>query len=80
MKTQPWRKLAVMNLAEWNKQREQYWRDVRRKVTHPEEFANGFECPECKGALYDTGQVQSTSPTILRVRCQSCNFRGTRYE
>lgn len=69
-----------MNLADWNDKRRQYWADVRRKVTHPEEFSNGFDCPQCvTGALYDTGRVMSQSPTILQVKCK-CGFKGERYE
>jgi hypothetical protein len=70
----------MRSLILWNTEREQYWADMARKVQYPEEFQNGFECPECKGALYDTGQMLPTTPTQLRVRCQNCHFRGWRYE
>ena len=69
-----------MNLADWNAKRKQYWEDVRRKVTHPEEYANGFDCPECGGHLYDNGRQVSVAPVILQVRCQQCKFKGERYE
>jgi predicted RNA-binding Zn-ribbon protein involved in translation (DUF1610 family) len=69
-----------MTLDEWNEKRKQYWADVRRKVTHPQEFSNGLDCPQCGSQkLYDTGRVLSTSPNILQIKCQ-CGFKGSRYE
>jgi transcription elongation factor Elf1 len=69
-----------MNLGEWNRQRAQYWADARRKVTHPDEFSNGFDCPKCGGVLYDTGQLASMHPNILVVKCKACGAKDKRYE
>jgi hypothetical protein len=68
------------NLNHWNARREAYWHDVRDRVSRPEAYTNGLLCPECGGMLYDTGQVESVSPTKLRVKCKACKFKGARYE
>lgn len=70
------------SLEIWNKCRKEYWDAVRERVQHPERFPNGLSCPKCGGRLYDTQQVISTNPTMLRVKCQTqhCNFRSERYE
>lgn len=71
----------MKDLAHWNRERHQHWADMRLKVQHPERFGNGFKCPLCVyGELYDTGGVVSQSPTVLRVKCQQCIFKGERYE
>jgi hypothetical protein len=67
-------------LGSWNAERLQYWADKRRAVMHPEEFSNGLPCPVCSGKLYDTGQQVSSSPSVLRVKCQDCVFKGERLE
>jgi Zn ribbon nucleic-acid-binding protein len=73
-------KYLTMNLDKWNSDRRQYWDNVARKAQHPEEFSNGFECPECKSDLYDTGQMLYLSPPVQRVRCMNCSFKGERYD
>jgi Zn ribbon nucleic-acid-binding protein len=70
----------MRNLAEWNAERSKHWSDARRKMSHPEEFGNGIACPTCGTELYDTGQAMSVSPTILRVKCIHCGFKGERFE
>jgi predicted RNA-binding Zn-ribbon protein involved in translation (DUF1610 family) len=68
------------SLADWNEAQKFRWDQLRDKILHPENHGNGFECPECLGELHDTGQALSTKPTILRVKCKHCGYRGQRYE
>lgn len=72
---------GTMPLEEWNQNRKQYWNDVLARVMHPSLFPNGLLCPLCKtGYLYDTLQTLSISPPVHRVKCNSCDFKGERYE
>lgn len=72
---------GLKSLTQWNNEREQYWVAVRERVQHPELFINGLKCPKClNGDLYDTGRVLSTGPTMLQVKCGSCNAKDKRYE
>jgi hypothetical protein len=68
------------SLTDWNERRAREWHETRDRVQNPHRYSNGLGCPRCGGALYDTGQQVSVSPSILRVRCQRCFFKGERYE
>jgi len=64
----------------WNAHQKSLLDAQRDRLTNPEKYPNGLRCPKCDERLYDTLQVVSQSPTMLRVKCQKCNFMGTRYE
>jgi RNase P subunit RPR2 len=68
------------HLDRWNAYKKSLLDAQRDRLAHPEKYQNGLMCPKCDGTLYDTLQVMSQSPTMLRVKCQNCNFRGERYE
>lgn len=72
----------MRSLENWNQQQRRAWADKLKKVTNPELFPNGLECPSCGHGLYDTGQFTPGPPGQLRVKCQNtqCNFKGERYE
>lgn len=77
------RTASLVPLDRWNAEQQQAWEDKQRAFHHPEEFANGLICPKDGGRLYDTGQkfLQTVkSPAKLRVKCQTCDFRGERIE
>ena len=67
-------------LHDWNEERRQYWADARQAAMEPSRFPNGLACPTCGGHLYDTGQVLTQSPTMMRVKCQNCSYKGERFE
>lgn len=72
---------SLKSLGQWNTERKLYWDAVADRVQHPERYTNGLKCPECfNGNLYDTGRVVATGPVSLQVKCQSCDFKGERYE
>jgi hypothetical protein len=72
---------SLKSLGQWNAERKLYWDAVRERVQHPEFFSNGLKCPQCfNGNLYDTGNATSRAPVMLRVKCQSCDFKGERFE
>lgn len=70
------------DLEQHNIRRKQAWADKLRKVTHPEEFPNGFACPKCGYTLYDTGRVHTGPPPRMIVKCmaRTCDFRGEKLE
>ena len=73
-------RVAPMRLDDWNREHKAYWDAVRDRHNNPQNYPNGLTCPKCDGNLYDTLQVASVSPTMLRVRCTFCQFSGERYE
>jgi len=71
----------LKSLIQWNAERQEYWRLVRDRAQHPENYPNGLKCPKCQnGDLYDTGREIERSPVKLQVQCRSCDFKGARYE
>jgi hypothetical protein len=70
----------VSHFDSWNAYKKSLLDAQRDRLSNPEKYPNGLTCPKCDWKLYDTLQVVSQSPTMLRVKCQNCNFKGTRYE
>jgi hypothetical protein len=71
---------GIVSLEDWNRYRNAYWKAKLVRNFNPELFPNGLKCPECSGALYDTNQVFPGPPSKMRVKCQSCKYRGERLE
>ena len=42
---------------------------------------NGIACPDCGQELVDSnpGVVLTSLPPQMRIHCQGCDFKGTRY-
>lgn len=71
---------SYTTLESWNTYRREYWEAAADRFQHPEKYINGLVCQKCGGYLYDTLQQTKSSPTMLRVKCQLCDFKGDRYE